>query len=203
MRRIDIVAVCSNTMCLSQLALRYRFWKEPYRATCISTVALTKAVVVVRIYHSTPTPYRFLAQEIWHTRPVRRPRACTHTLYSKINNWVVDTVVHKLRPYTFKVNQQLWSFCNRMLMCFSWGRSEPTDRNVELYPQFFLELITTQLRFHMVSPQLVLLIIPTMQSYKFCLCVCLFSHWNSNGKSHARIVDLWVVHFKWWPITCS
>ena len=30
-----------------------------------------------------------------------------------------------------------------------------TDRNVELYPQFFLELITTQLRFHMVSPQLV------------------------------------------------
>ena len=41
---------------------------------------------------------------------------------------------------------------------FSWGRSELTDRNVELYPQFFLELITTQLRFHMVSPQLVLLI---------------------------------------------
>ena len=40
---------------------------------------------------------------------------------------------------------------------FSWGRSEPTDRNVELYPQFFLQLITTQLRFHMVSPQLVLL----------------------------------------------
>ena len=33
--------------------------------------------------------------------------------------------------------------------------------------QFFLELITTQLRFHMVSPQLVLLIILTMQSYKF------------------------------------
>ena len=40
---------------------------------------------------------------------------------------------------------------------FSWGRSELTDRNVELYPQFFLELITTQLRFHMVSPQLVYL----------------------------------------------
>ena len=36
---------------------------------------------------------------------------------------------------------------------FSWGRSELTDRNVELYPQFFLELITTQLRFYMVSPQ--------------------------------------------------
>ena len=32
-----------------------------------------------------------------------------------------------------------------------------TDRNVELYPQFFLELITTQLRFYMVSPQLFLL----------------------------------------------
>ena len=41
---------------------------------------------------------------------------------------------------------------------FSWGRSELTDRNVELYPQFFLELITTQLRFYMVSPQLSLLI---------------------------------------------
>ena len=40
---------------------------------------------------------------------------------------------------------------------FSWGRSELTDRNVELYPQFFLELITTQLRFYMVSPQLSLL----------------------------------------------
>ena len=37
------------------------------------------------------------------------------------------------------------------------GRSELTDRNVELYPQFFLELITTQLRFYMVSPQLSLL----------------------------------------------
>ena len=52
---------------------------------------------------------------------------------------------------------------------FSWGRSELTDRNVELYPQFFLELITTQLRFYMVSPQLSLLIILTMQSYKFYL----------------------------------
>ena len=51
----------------------------------------------------------------------------------------------------------------------SWGRSELTDRNVELYPQFFLELITTQLRFYMVSPQLSLLIILTMQSYKFYL----------------------------------
>ena len=28
---------------------------------------------------------------------------------------------------------------------------------MELYPQFFLELIIPQLRFHMVSPQLVLL----------------------------------------------
>ena len=42
-----------------------------------------------------------------------------------------------------------------------------TDRNVELYPQFFLELITTQLRFYMVSPQLSLLIILTMQSTSF------------------------------------
>ena len=57
---------------------------------------------------------------------------------------------------------------------FSWGRSELTDRNVELYPQFFLELITTQLRFYMVSPQLSLLIILTMQSYKFYLEVSLF-----------------------------
>ena len=40
-----------------------------------------------------------------------------------------------------------------------------------LYPQFFLELITTQLRFYMVSPQLSLLIILTMQSYKFYLCI--------------------------------
>ena len=50
---------------------------------------------------------------------------------------------------------------------FSWGRSELTDRNVELYPQLFLELITTQLRFYMVSPQLVLLIILTMQSFTY------------------------------------
>ena len=57
---------------------------------------------------------------------------------------------------------------------FSWGRSELTDRNVELYPQFFLELITTQLRFYMVSPQLSLLIILlTMQSYKFYLLIYL------------------------------
>ena len=45
--------------------------------------------------------------------------------------------------------------------------TDRNDRNVELYPQFFLELITTQLRFYMVSPQLSLLIILTMQSYKF------------------------------------
>ena len=58
---------------------------------------------------------------------------------------------------------------------FSWGRSELTDRNVELYPQFFLELITTQLRFYMVSPQLSLLIILTMQSYKFYVTPCVIS----------------------------
>ena len=40
-----------------------------------------------------------------------------------------------------------------------------------LFPSSFLELITTQLRFHMVSPQLVLLIILTMQSYKFYLYI--------------------------------
>ena len=49
------------------------------------------------------------------------------------------------------------------------------ESKVELYPQFFLELITTQLRFHMVSPQLVLLIILTMQSYKFYLWIKNFS----------------------------
>ena len=58
---------------------------------------------------------------------------------------------------------------------FSWGRSELTDRNVELYPQFFSELITTQLRFYMVSPQLSLLIILTMQSYTFYLCTFSFT----------------------------
>ena len=42
-----------------------------------------------------------------------------------------------------------------------------TTTITRVVPQFFLELITTQLRFHMVSPQLVLLIILTMQSYKF------------------------------------
>ena len=45
-------------------------------------------------------------------------------------------------------------FCNLMQNTSS---TCITDRNVELYPQFFLELITTQLRFHMVSPQIVLL----------------------------------------------
>ena len=51
---------------------------------------------------------------------------------------------------------------------FSWRRSELTDRNVELYPQFFLELITTQLRFHMVSPQLVLLSFLTVDNNMKC-----------------------------------
>ena len=50
----------------------------------------------------------------------------------------------------------------------SWGRSEPTDRNVELYPQFFLELITTQLRFYMVSPQLSLLNKKIVKSHSDC-----------------------------------
>ena len=50
-------------------------------------------------------------------------------------------------------------------------------------PQFFLELITTQLRFYMVSPQLSLLIILTMQSYKFYVyLVCC--------KSYARSLQL-------------
>ena len=48
-------------------------------------------------------------------------------------------------------------FLHALTNTFSWGRSELTDRNVELYPQFFLELITTQLRFYMVSPQFSLL----------------------------------------------
>ena len=34
-------------------------------------------------------------------------------------------------------------------------------------------------------------------------CVSLFCHWNSNGKSYAIIVDLWAVHFKWWPMTAN
>ena len=47
-----------------------------------------------------------------------------------------------------------WNPCPRLrwkqwLKITGWGRSELTDRNVALYPQFFLELITTQLRFYM------------------------------------------------------
>ena len=51
---------------------------------------------------------------------------------------------------------------------------------IEQYSKCILEMnifmrrvsyITTQLRFHMVSPQLVLLIILTMQSYKFYLAL--------------------------------
>ena len=33
------------------------------------------------------------------------------------------------------------------------------------------------------------------------LCVSLFSHWKSDGTSNTRIVDLWTVAFKRWPIT--
>ena len=54
---------------------------------------------------------------------------------------------------------------------FSWGRSELTDRNVELYPQFFLELITTQLRFYMVSPQLSLLVLFLVVTKYMCMMV--------------------------------
>ena len=63
--------------------------------------------------------------------------------------------------------KEMYSFFNELwqyyitisILVISWGRSELTDRNVELYPQFFLELhvITTQVRFYMVSPQLLLL----------------------------------------------
>ena len=49
--------------------------------------------------------------------------------------------------------------------------------NVELYPQFFLELITTQLRFYMVSPQLSLLknqYRPSLGSHSFEINISFF-----------------------------
>ena len=61
------------------------------------------------------------------------------------------------KAFKFNVYSKVFTCCKHLL----------TVNTLELYPQFFLELITTQLRFYMVSPQLVLLIILTMQSYKF------------------------------------
>ena len=59
-------------------------------------------------------------------------------------------------------------------------------------PQFFLELITTQLRFYMVSPQLVVLIILTMQSYKFYLSYTTFygDHNHDDSRKFFRRVIL-------------
>ena len=101
---------------------------------------------------------------------------CNDTMWNL--NWVVIS-----SEKNWRYNSTFWSVSSDRhhqddLLTISWGWSEHTDRNVELYPQFFLELITTQLRFHMVSPQIVLLIILTMQSYKFYLSL-LMCHWNT------------------------
>ena len=73
---------------------------------------------------------------------------------------------------TWLIYVEIWlitmHFLLSFLLSFSWGRSELTDRNVELYPQFFLELITTQLRFYMASPQLSLL---TMHFVHIIQCI--------------------------------
>ena len=55
-------------------------------------VALTKAVVEVRSYHGTPTPYRFLAEKFNTHGQCAVP--CPGHCYSEINNRVVDMVVH-------------------------------------------------------------------------------------------------------------
>ena len=95
----------------------------------------------------------------------------------KLDIYLSNTTVCTCKPicvmYAGLANDKSYYLSSSLFQspAFSWGRSELTDRNVELYPQFFLELITTQLRFHMVSPQVVLLIILTMQSYKFYLCL--------------------------------
>ena len=63
------------------------------------------------------------------------------------------------------------------LSCFKIGLKYTTQkksRNMliswSLYPQFFLELITTQLRFYMVSPQLSLLIMIFIERYPLKRC---------------------------------
>ena len=76
----------------------------------------------------------------------------------------------------------------------------------ELYPQFFLELITTQLRFYMVSPQLVLLIILTMQSYKFYLNTVKLAPYNSlEGYGIVLGLDsqLWISISSWTVISLA
>ena len=91
-------------------------------------------------------------------------------IYLLCTSWIYSSLVINVTP-------------DQRTITFSWGWSELTDRNVELYPQFFLELITTQLRFYMVSPQLSLLIILTMQSYKFYLY-----HYFNKTYSNERLV---------------
>ena len=94
--------------------------------------------------YSHPVPISGLRNSA-HTAGAPSPAPDTYTLYSEINNRVVDTVVH----------------CDLVR----------SNSNNSLDPSVIKSL-----------------------------CVSLFSHWNSNGKSNARIVDLWAVHFKWWPI---
>ena len=130
-------------------------------------------------------------KSITHTRLRDRlyPKSTTLLPLCLLNNWFSSVSTHSSPPTTrILVSQFPPARLNELILhsrdappavylscsisqspAFSWGRSELTDRNVELYPQFFLELITTQLRFYMVSPQFSLLIILTMRSYKFYL----------------------------------
>ena len=118
-------------------------------------------------------------KSITHTRLRDRlyPKSTTLLPLCLLNNWFSSVSTHSSPPTTrILVSQFPPARLNELILhsrddppavylscsfsqspAFSWGRSELTDRNVELYPQFFLELITTQLRFYMVSPQLSLL----------------------------------------------
>ena len=138
-----------------------------------------------------------------HDREVKKKICCyrhkIRTIWTnfavKLNFQIKNSTNETLDIIPFQLNRLPFCADAHNAICFTYKTyhsKQSTDRNVELYPQFFLELITTQLRFHMVSPQLVLLVLTTVKVHHqnrlsdrgpggFCFIVLPFA---GNGEVH-------------------
>ena len=139
-----IIVVCVWGVGMLQTGNYYSRCKSTFidsnktRETCVH-IDLTKAVVIMCTYNSTPNPYWFLAREIQHTLalcavpgqgPFVHTYMCTYCIHCTCTLHCIQRDQYTpsrgygcaLRPRTrsnwIELNQQPWSLCNQKFMCF-------------------------------------------------------------------------------------
>ena len=144
---------------------------------------IREAIEIVK-HDTVPQDIGFFISDIW--RPILQTEGSSISKVQNphhpsppvlVNYWFSSVSTHWARLNELILQHLfMWWFSSSLLKQQHFPESGILLRTIRAYwskrrvctPSFFIELITTQLRFHMVSPQLVLLIILTMQSYKFC-----------------------------------